>query len=235
MNAGCFCLHFTASQVRVTTIQNRNFFREGASNLINDNYDEALLIARLQAGDKAACAECIEIHSPTIYRLALRLMQNETEAEDVLQETFINAFKAIEKFEGRSGLGTWLYRITHNAAMMRLRKPQKYFLSVEETLSEEDGAIVPKQLFDWCCLPEEDFESDEVQNKLEQAIYALPEKYKSVFVLRELEGLSTQETADSLDLTTSAVKVRLHRARLHLRDKLSPYFTEMAQASEKAT
>lgn len=198
---------------------------------MDDNYDEAELIERLKAGDKAACAECIEIHSPVIYRLALRLMQNEAEAEDVMQETFLNAFRAIDKFEGRSGLGTWLYRIAYNAAMMRLRKPQKYILSVEETLAEEEGNIIPKQLFDWCCLPEDDFVSDEVQSELEQAIQSLPEKYKTVFILRELEELSTQETAVALDISPSAVKVRLHRARLQLREQLTPYFTEMAQAN----
>jgi RNA polymerase sigma-70 factor (ECF subfamily) len=197
---------------------------------MNDNYDEAALIQRLQAGDKSACAECIEMHSPGVYRLALRLMQNEAEAEDVMQETFMNAFKAIDKFEGRSGLGTWLYRITYNAAMMRLRKPQQYILSVEETLAEEEGKLIPKQLFDWCCLPEDDFASDEVQSELERAIQKLPEKYKSVFILRELEELSTQETAVTLDISPSAVKVRLHRARLQLREHLSPYFTEMVQA-----
>ena len=198
---------------------------------MNENNDETALIERLQAGDKSACAECIEINSPGIYRLALRLMQNEAEAEDVMQETFMNAFKAIDNFEGRSGLGTWLYRIAYNAAMMRLRKPQQYILSVEETLSEEEGNLIPKQLFDWCCLPEEDFATDEVQSELERAIQKLPEKYKSVFVLRELEELSTQETAVALDLTPSTVKVRLHRARLQLREQLTPYFTEMAQVS----
>ena len=200
---------------------------------MNENNDEATLIERLQAGDKSACAECIEIHSPGIYRLALRLMQNEAEAEDVMQETFISAFKAIDKFEGRSGLGTWLYRIAHNAAMMRLRKPQQYMLSVEETLSESEGSIIPKQLFDWCCLPEDDFASDEVQRELEQAIQELPEKYKSVFIMRELEELSTEETAVALDITPGAVKVRLHRARLWLRERLTPYFTEMAQESRE--
>lgn len=199
---------------------------------MNENYDEVALIARLQAGDKSACAECIEIHSPAIYRLALRLMQNEAEAEDVMQETFLNAFKAINKFEGRSGLGTWLYRIAHNAAMMRLRKPQKYILSVEETLSEGEGSLIPKQLFDWCCLPEQDFASSEVQSELERAIHDLPGKYKSVFVLRELEGLSTQETAATLNISLSSAKVRLHRARLWLRERLTPYFTEMVQANE---
>ncbi len=192
---------------------------------------ERELIARLKTGDKAAWSECLETHSPNVYALALRLMGSETEAEDVLQETFMNAYKAIGSFEGRSGLGTWLYRITYNASMMRLRRPNKEFVSVEDTMMAEDGRLIPEQLFDWCCLPEQEFETDEVKVRLEQAIQQLPEKYKAVFVLRELEGLSTQETADALDLTVGATKVRLHRARLWLRERLSPYFTEMATAN----
>lgn len=189
---------------------------------------EQELLVRLKTGDKSAWSECLEIHSPNVYALALRLMGNETEAEDVLQETFMNAFKAIGSFEGRSGLGTWLYRITYNAAMMRLRRPNKESVSVEESMMAEDGRLIPEQLFDWCCLPEQEFETDEVKSRLENAIQALPEKYKAVFVLRELEELSTQETADALDLTVGATKVRLHRARLWLREQLSPYFTDIA-------
>lgn len=201
---------------------------DSASKVLEEQYDEADLIARLQAGDKAACAECIEIHSPMIYRVGLRLMGNEAEAEDVMQETFLNAFKAIDSFEGRSGLGTWLYRIAYNAAMMRLRKPNPYTVSVEETMSGETAAVVPRQLFDWCCLPEEDFANDEVRSELEEAIRELPESLKAVFMMRELEGFSTAETASALNLSEGAVKVRLHRARLWLRERLTPYFTEMA-------
>ena len=204
-----------------------------ASNEIDTDYDEAELIARLQAGDKAACAQCIDIHSPMIYRLGLRLMGNEAEAEDVLQETFMNAFRAIESFEGRSGLGTWLYRIAYNAAMMRLRKPAPYTVSVEETIAGETMAVVPRQLFDWCCLPEEDFASDEVRAELEQAIRELPDSLKTVFIMRELEGFSTAETADALELSEGAVKVRLHRARLWLRERLTPYFTELARDGQE--
>ena len=196
---------------------------------MSDTYDEEALVARLKAGDKAACAECIEIHSPSIYRLGLRLMGTEVEAEDVMQETFLNAFKAIGSFEGRSGLGTWLYRIAYNAAMMRLRRPGPHMVSVEETMTFDKPAVIPRQLFDWCCLPEENFESDEVRLELEQAIRELPEALKSVFLLRELEGLSTKEAAIALDLSEGAVKVRLHRARLWLRERLTPYFTDIAQ------
>lgn len=199
---------------------------------MDNHYNEETLIARLRAGDKAACAQCIEIHSPGIYRLALRLMESEPDAEDVLQETFMNAFKAIETFEGRSGLGTWLYRIAYNVAMMKLRKPDPYIISVDESGTTMHQGIVPAQLFDWCCLPEKDFESEEVKAELEKAVHELPDSLKVVFVLRELESLSTEETAAALDLTEGAVKVRLHRARLWLRERLTPYFRELAQPAE---
>ncbi|MGB3717383.1 MAG: sigma-70 family RNA polymerase sigma factor [Candidatus Promineifilaceae bacterium] len=201
---------------------------------MTDSYDEAELVARLKTGDSSACAECIEIHSPLVYRLALRLMGNEAEAEDVLQETFLNAFRGIESFEGRSGLGTWLYRIAYNAAMMRLRRTEPTMMSVEESLDNDGQYSVPKQLFDWCCLPESDFEGDEVRAELETAIGELPESLRVVFVLRELEGLSTAETAGALELSEGAVKVRLHRARLWLRERLSPYFTDVVQEGRGA-
>jgi len=189
---------------------------------------DRVLVERIKAGDKAACAACIERHSAGVYRLALRLMQNESDAEDVMQETFLSAFKAIDAFEGRSELSTWLYRITYNTALMRLRRHQPDTVSVEETESPDDGSLVPTQLFDWCCLPERDFDSGETRVELEKAIGALPEKLRAVFVLRELEGLSTEETAQALDISIETTKTRLHRARLWLRERLTPYFTELA-------
>lgn len=188
---------------------------------VADQAEEAKLIARIQAGDKSACDECIALHSPAINRLLLRLLGNEQDAEDVLQETFLNAFRAIDNFEGRSSLSTWLYRIAYNAAMMRLRRPNAPTVSVEETLDETPGYI-PRQLFDWCCLPEETYDSEEVQTELRQAIAAMPETLQTVFLLREFEGMSTAETAVTLDISNSATKVRLHRARQWLRDTLGP-------------
>lgn len=185
-------------------------------------------LARLRAGDKAACAECIERHSPGVYRLALRLTRNPAEAEDVVQETFLNAFKAIGSFEGRSELGTWLYRIAYNAAMGRLRRKRLDTVAVEQVTAADDSLSVPRQLFDWCCLPEPDFHTTEARAQMEAAIAELPEKLKVVFVMRELEGLSTQETADALGTSLEVVKTRLHRARLWLRERLSGYFTELA-------
>lgn len=185
-------------------------------------------LARLRAGDKAACAACIEQHSPGVYRLALRLTRNPAEAEDVVQETFLNAFKAIGSFEGRSELGTWLYRIAYNAAMGRLRRKRFDTVAVETVTAPDDGLPVPRQLFDWCCLPEPDFHTTEARVQMEAAIAELPEKLRVVFVMRELEGLSTQETADALGVSLEVVKTRLHRARLWLRERLSGYFTELA-------
>lgn len=182
---------------------------------------EANLIARIQAGDQSACDDCIALHSPALTRLLLRLLGNLQDAEDVLQETFLNAFRAINSFEGRSSLSTWLYRIAYNAAMMRLRRPNAPTVSVEETLNSS-GEHIPHQLFDWCCLPEETFDSEEVQSELRQAIAAMPESLQTVFVLRDLEGMSTEETAVTLNLSNNATKVRLHRARQWLRDTLGP-------------
>ncbi len=185
--------------------------------------DKALL-ERIRAGDPMACSECIEQHSPALYRLALRMMRNEAEAEDVLQETFVSAFKALDSFEGRSSLATWLYRIAYNTALMRLRRVQPMTVSVDEPVEFDDGSEAPRELRDWCCLPERDFETDETRAELERAIHELPEKLRAVFVLRELEGLSTEETAEALDVSVENVKTRLHRARLWLREHLSEYF-----------
>ncbi|MEP7284828.1 MAG: sigma-70 family RNA polymerase sigma factor [Chloroflexota bacterium] len=186
---------------------------------------EQELLRRIHAGDKSACAECIELHAPGIYRLALRLMHDERDAEDLVQETFLQAFKAIDSFEGRSELRTWLYRIVYNAAMMRHRG-QRPMISVEDALQENGAVTVPEQLLDWCCLPEQDFQTEEMRSQLEQAIRDLPDALRAVFVLRELEGVSTQDCADTLSVSTDVVKQRLHRARLWLRERLSDYFAE---------
>ncbi len=194
--------------------------------------DEKDMIERLRGGDKTACGQCVEMHAQGLYRLAYRLMGDEAEAEDVVQETFLNAFKSIDAFEWRSGLKTWLYRIATNAAFMRLRR--KTPLSVSVDLPEEDGATtMPAQLFDWCCLPEHDFATSEAKTELEAAIRELPEKLRAVFVLRELEGLSGEETAQALGVSLDNVKTRLHRARLWLRERLAGYFTELARSHEE--
>jgi RNA polymerase sigma-70 factor (ECF subfamily) len=200
-----------------------------------EGYDETALLAQIRAGDKAACATCIEVHAPAVYRLGLRLMGNEADAEEVMQETFLSAFQAIDSFEGRSSLQTWLYRIAHNVAMMRLRRPSPPMLSVESNLElGEEGYTVPRQFYDWCCLPEAEFETEMMRLALAQGVGALPETLRGVFVLRELEGISTQATAVALDLSTDVVKTRLHRARLWLREWLSDHFAGQATTPPEA-
>lgn len=201
--------------------------------MMNDDLkqvDEAVLLARIRAGDKRACAECVEVHAPGVYRLGLRLMGNEADAEEVVQETFLSAFQAIDSFEGRSSLRTWLYRIAHNVAMMRLRRPSPPMLSVEGSLElSEDGYAVPRQFYDWCCLPEAELESELVRSALVRGVVELPETLRGVFVLRELEGVSTEETAVALDISTDVVKTRLRRARLWLREWLSAHLAGQVQ------
>ncbi len=185
---------------------------------------EAELIAAAQAGRQDAYAEIVERYSGTVYNLALRLMNDPQEAEDVLQETFVSAFRALDRFEGRSQLGTWLYRIAYNAAMMRLRKRRVPTESLDEPRETEDGELIPRQLVDWTAVPDRMLLGKELRDVLNAALVTLPESLRSVFVLRDIEGLSTTETAEALSLTETNTKVRLHRARLALRERLTGYF-----------
>ncbi|GAB4528313.1 MAG: sigma-70 family RNA polymerase sigma factor [Anaerolineae bacterium] len=187
---------------------------------------EDAFLKRLQAGDPFAFAQFVEENQGQIYNLALRMLGDPQEAEDVLQETFLSAYKALPDFEGRSSLSTWLYRIASNACLMRLRKKRPDVVSVDEPLALEDGDNVPRQLVDWSQLPEDELLSNELRQEMDQAVSELPEALRVVFILRDLEGLSTAETAEVLELSEGAVKTRLHRARLWLRERLSAYFAE---------
>lgn len=180
----------------------------------------------LRAGDKTAFAMVVELYADRLYNLALKLLAHPQEAEDAVQETFLSAFKNIDRFEGRSSLGTWLYRIAYNTAMMRHRKKTPDTVSIDQPLTLNDGETVPRQLFDWCCLPESDLLTGESMEYMEKAIQLLSDTLKPVFLLRDIEGLSTEETSDVLGISIPAVKSRLHRARLFLRERLSEYFNE---------
>lgn len=192
----------------------------------HDADTDRALLERIRAGDLSACAECIERYTPVIHRLALRLVGDEVEAEDVVQETFLSAFRAIRTFEGRSSLSTWLYRIATNIVMMRRRREEPELVPVEGLDTAEEATATPPALFDPCCLPERDYETAETWAELEQAIRDLPESLRVVFILRELDGLSTEATAEALGLSPDVVKTRLYRARLRLRERLAPYFPE---------
>ncbi len=206
------------------------------------------MLKGLRAGDPVAYRRLVELNSANVYHLALKLLGDEQEAEDVLQETFLSAFEAMESFEGRSQLSTWLYRIAYNASLMRLRKREQMarttsVVSLERAQGEEEsagarrlrlGSGTPRalsgDLVDWSAVPDEQLLTAEARQEMDRAIAELPESLRSVFVLRDIQGLSGAETAEILGITVQAVKNRLHRARLQLRDRLSDYFAERALA-----
>jgi RNA polymerase sigma-70 factor (ECF subfamily) len=186
----------------------------------------SISVEALKKGDRAEFARFVEAFSPPIYRLALRILNDPQDAEDVLQETFIKAFRSLADFEGRSSLSTWLYRIAVNEALMMARKRHPETISIDEGSDPGEEDSEPLQLVDFCCLPEYELLSAEGRRFLEQAIQRLPETLRVVFILRDIQGLSIKETADALDLTETAVKTRLLRARLNLREQLSSYYGE---------
>jgi RNA polymerase sigma-70 factor (ECF subfamily) len=189
---------------------------------------EQFNIPALKAGDRAEFARLVETYSGLIYRLSLKMLGNPQDAEDILQETFIKAYHHLPSFDGRSKLSTWLYRIATNEALMLLRRRKKStgMVSIEDPYEGEDEIQEPLQIVDWCCLPERDLMSAEALAHLDAAIENLPPRLRAVFLLREIEGLSTQETAEVLNISETAVKTRLSRARLRLREELSRYFGE---------
>ena len=188
--------------------------------------EEKVLLEALKAGDRAEFARLVEIYSPYIYRLALKMLVNPQDAEDILQETFIKAFRYLKGFDGRSSISTWLYRVATNEALMFLRRKHPELVSIDEPVETEEGEREPLEIVDWCCLPEEELMSAEGRAYLDKAMTSLPYNLRVVFLLREIEGLSTQEVAEVLNLSESAVKTRLSRARFHLREDLSTYYKE---------
>ena len=195
--------------------------------------DEADLVQGLRAGDAAAYRRFVDSNSANVYNLALKLLGDEQEAEDVLQETFLSAFRAIDRFEGRSKLSTWLYRIAYNASLMHLRKRERMTtFSLDQPYGEEEEASVLGELHlvDWSAVPDDQLLTVEARQEMDRAIAELPESLRSTFILRDIQGLSGAETAEILDITVQAVKNRLHRARLSLRDQLSTYFSERLAA-----
>lgn len=179
----------------------------------------------LQAGDRAEFARLVDAYSSPIYRLGLRMLGNPQDAEDVLQNTFLNALLHIAEFEGRSSLQTWLYRIAANEALMLIRR-KKPEVDLESAENPDETDILPRQFVDWSALPEDELLSGEGRQALDDAVGQLPDSLRIVFLLRDVEGLSIRETAEALDLTETNVKTRLLRARMFLREKLTAYYGE---------
>ncbi len=181
---------------------------------------ESELVDQSRSGDRAAFTELVERYAAKIFRLARHITKNDHDAEDVLQEAFLKAYSRLDQFQGNSRFYTWLVRITVNEALMNLRRTKtRKTVSLDQEIESQDGPF-RRQAASEEESPEERYGRLETREYLAKAIDGLSEAYRSVFVLRDIEGLSTEETAEMLDLSVSAVKSRLLRARLQLRGKL---------------
>ena len=192
----------------------------------NDNHLTEFDLDSLRTGDRAEFARLVESTSNQIYRLGLKMLNDSEDAEDMLQETYIKALRALPAFEGRSSLKTWLYRIAVNESLMMLRKRRPVSAVEDENLDDEDGLENPVQIVDFSAMPEREMMAGEAKLFLNSAIQKLSPGLRAVFLLRDVEGFSIRETAEALNLTEMNVKTRLLRARLKLREDLSGYFGE---------
>lgn len=180
------------------------------------------LVKKSQQNDERAFGELVGRYESKVYSLAMKMLRNPEDAEDVLQDTFLRAYRGIKSFQGNSTFSTWIYRITANSALMRLRKKQLPTVSIDDA----DERETPINIADWAPGPVEQLLTQETQKAMSEAIEALPPEFRQVFILRDVEELSNAEVADILDLSVAAVKSRLHRARLKVRNRLAQYFSE---------
>jgi RNA polymerase sigma-70 factor, ECF subfamily len=186
--------------------------------------DEAVLLAQAREGDTRAFAELVRRYEGKIFRLAQHITQNREDAEDVLQETFMKAYEHLDQFKGDSKFYTWIVRIAVNQALMKLRRRKTdRSVSLDEQIDTGEDTVV-REIAAWGEDPEQHFSREELGKILDTAIQSLEPPYRSVFVLRDIEDMSTEETAEALGLSIPAVKSRLLRARLQLREKLTRFF-----------
>lgn len=183
---------------------------------------EAENIAAILAGETQLYHELIRHHERSVYMMALSYMKNEADAEDVAQEAFIKAFRNLSTFRGGAKFSTWLISITLNEARNRLRRQNVVRMQSLDEPPDEDGAVSPALLRDWREIPSEVVEREEVRTLIKRAVESLPEIYRRVFLLRDVEDLDVNETAQALSISISNVKVRLHRARMMLQMELAP-------------
>ena len=190
--------------------------------------EEMLLVRRAKRGDDQAFEELVRRYDRNVFRIAQHITQNREDAEDVVQEAFLKAYGNLSKFQEQSKFYTWLVRIAVNEALMKLRrrKPERT-VSLDEEVKTEDDSL-PREVADWSPNPEQMYNQAELRDILTRTIQGLPEGFRTVFVLRDKEGLSTEETAQALELSVPAVKSRLLRARLQLRERLNRFFQKKA-------
>jgi RNA polymerase sigma-70 factor, ECF subfamily len=185
--------------------------------------NEAALVQAARTGDLSAFEELVRRYERKIYRLGYNITQNSADAEDVTQDAFLKAFSHLNDFQGDSRFYTWLVRIAVNEALMRLRKRRPNQVSLEEPIESGDD-LLPREVADWGPSPEQRYQQIELRQILSDAVAQLEPAYRTVFQLRDIEQLSTEETAEALRLSVPAVKSRLLRARLKLREYLDRYF-----------
>ena len=200
--------------------------------LLADASDE-VLVERARGQDEAAFEELVSRYEDKLYRLAMRFVRNETDAQEILQDAFLSAWRNLSSFEGRAQFGSWMYRVTVNAALMLLRSRNRHpEVTVDDVepraLNDavaESGQTV-RGSTDWSQRADEQLQSAQLRKHIQDSIDALPDGLRTVFLLRDIEELSTEETAEVLGLSVPAVKTRLHRARLALRIAIGRYFEQ---------
>ena len=185
--------------------------------------DEGALVAAAKAGDVSAFETLVGRYERKIFRLTQNITQNREDAEDAMQEAFLKAYEHLDNFEGNSRFYTWLVRIAVNQALMKLRKRRPNQVSLDEDIETGEDSM-PREVEDWGPSPEQRYEQTELSEILSQVIGELDPSFRVVFQLRDIEELSTEDTAEALGLSVPAVKSRLLRARLKLRQKLNRYF-----------
>lgn len=187
-------------------------------------FDETSLVTQAREGDNRAFADLAKHYEAKIFRLAQHITQNREDAEDVLQETFLKAYEHLDQFQGNSKFYTWIVRIAVNQALMKLRhRKADKSVSLDEDIDTGEGTVT-REIAAWDEDPEQQFSREELGEILNTSVESLAPAYRSVFVLRDVDDLSTEETAEALDISVPAVKSRLLRARLQLREKLTRYF-----------
>jgi RNA polymerase sigma-70 factor, ECF subfamily len=194
---------------------------------------EAMLIAAIVAGETQLYHELVRPYERSVYMMALSYMQNEADAEDVAQEAFVRAFRHLASFRAEAKFSTWLIGIALNEARSRLRRQSVIRMeSIGEPPSEEK-TIAPALLRDWREIPSEAVERAEIRQLIQQAVGTLPDIYRQVFLLRDVEELNINETAQALNISIASVKVRLHRARMMLQKQLAPQLKTTSQKSKR--
>ncbi len=186
-----------------------------------DNHEQTLVKAA-QAGDQQALKELVARYQKLVYNFAFKVCRNEEDAEDTLQEAFLNILKSLKSFNFKSNFSTWVYRIVSNSCLMKWRKEKRDRWESFEEL-EQPEAHLKEFYIKWPDSPAEEVLTEELKRKMDEAILALPPIYRLVFVLKDLEGLKIEDVARALDISVPAAKARLRRARMFLRDRLEAY------------